>query len=379
MNFELNEEQIGIQTLARDFAEGEFKRDLILKCEREEEFPVEIWEKACNLGLTGIRFPKEVGGTGLGVLENVLAIEQFCRKDSGVGLALSCALPGAELVALFGTKEQKEKYIVPFLKGEKYFSIGLTEPDHGCDVRTLSTTAVKKGNEYVINGNKTFISFGTFSDFNPIFCQTDPKAGFKGQTIIMVEKDRKGFESTHIPDKMGARMMPSAQLFLDNVRVPEENRIGEENKGFPLFMGTMVASRIEMAAQTLGMAQGALDRALEYSKTREQFGVPLAKFEVIQFKLAEMTVLVEAIRPLVYKAAWSFDQGKGDLKLTAAAKIFASEAALKVTDEAMRILGGYGYLLDYDVERFYRDARAHVFLEGTTEVQKMVIAGAILQ
>jgi alkylation response protein AidB-like acyl-CoA dehydrogenase len=378
MDFQLSEEQAAFQKLAREFAEGEFTKKLILKCEREETFPFEIWKKACELGFTGIRFPKEVGGTGLGVLENALVIEEFCRKDSGVGMAFSCQLPGAELVSLFASQEQKEKYLVPFLKGDKYFSIGLTEPDHGCDVKTLSTTAVRDGHEYVINGAKTFISYGNFSDFNPIFCQTDSKAGYHGQTIIMVEKGRKGFESLHIPDKMGARMTPSAQLFFDNVRVPIENRIGEENKGFPLFMGTMMASRIEMAAQTLGIAQGALDRAIAYSKQREQWGAPIAKIEVIRFKLAEMAILVEAMRPLVYKAAWSFDHGKADLRQTAIAKVFAAEAALKVTDEAMRVMGGYGFLLEYDAERYYRDARAHIFLEGTVEVQKMIIAGTIL-
>ncbi len=379
MDFQLTEEQLQIQKLAREFAEGEFKKDMILKCEREETFPVELWEKACELGLTGIRFPAEVGGAGLGVLENVLAIEEFCRKDSGVGLVLSCALPGAELVALYASPEQKEKYLVPFLKGEKYFSIGLTEPDHGCDVKTMSTIAVREGDEYVINGAKTFISYGTFSDFNPIFCQTDSSAGYHGQTVIIVEKGAKGFESLHIPDKMGARMMPSAQLFFENVRVPVENRIGEENKGFRLFMGTMIASRIEMAAQTLGIAQGALDRAIDYAQQREQYGAPIANLEVIRFKLAEMAILVGAIRPLVYQAAWSFDHGKADLRQTAIAKVFATEAALKITDEAMRIMGGYGYLLDYDVERYYRDARAHVFLEGTIEIQKLIIADTILE
>lgn len=378
MDFQFSEEQVQIQKLAREFAEGEFKKDIILKCEHEECFPFEIWKKACELGLIGIRFPQEVGGAGLGVLENVLAIEEFCRKDSGVGLAFSCALPGAELVALHASPEQKEKYLVPFLKGEKYFSIGLTEPNHGCDVRTLSTTAVRDGDEYIINGAKTFTSFGTFSDFNPVFCQTDAEAGYHGQTVIIVEKGTKGFEFVHIPDKMGARMMPSAQLFFDNVRLPVENRIGEENKGFPLFMGTMLASRIEMAAQTLGIAQGALDKAIDYSQQREQWGAPIAKIEVIRFKLAEMSILVGAIRPLVYQAAWNYDHGKADLKQTAIAKVFAAEAALKVTDEAMRIMGGYGYLLEYDTERYYRDARAHIFLEGTIEVQKMIIAGAIL-
>ncbi|HEY78350.1 MAG TPA: acyl-CoA/acyl-ACP dehydrogenase [Dehalococcoidia bacterium] len=379
MNFQLTKEQADIQKAAREFAEGEFDKEQIYKYEQESAFPFEIWKKACELGFVGTRFPEEVGGQGYGVLENALVIEEFCRKDSGVGLAFSCQLPGAELVALYGNREQKEKYVAPFLRGEKYFSIALTEPDHGCDVRTLSTVALKKGTEYLINGNKTFISYGTFADFNPVFCQTDPKAGFGGQTVIMVEKDRPGYETLHIPDKMGARMMPSAQLFFRDVKVPEENRIGEENKGFQLFMGTMVASRVEMAAQTLGMAQGAFDRALDYAKTREQFGKPLSSLEVIQFKLAEMAILVEAARGLTYKAAWCFDHGMGDHKLTSTAKVFASEAALRVTDEAMRIFGGYGYFLENDVERFYRDARAHVFLEGTTEVQKMIIANAILR
>ena len=350
-----------------------------MECEHEERFPFEIWRRACQLGFIGTRFPEEIGGQGYGVLENVLVIEEFCRKDSGVGLAFGCELPGAELVALYGSDEHKRKFVTPFLRGEKFFSIALTEPEHGSDVTTLSTRAVKQKDSYVISGNKTFISYGNFADFNLVFCQTNFEAGLAGQSVILVERDREGFESLQLPDKMGGRLMPSAQLFFRELKVPEDNRIGEENQGFRIFLGTMLASRVEMAAQTLGMAQGALDRAIAHAKTREQFGVPLVRLQAIRLKLAEMAIMVEASRGLVYQAAWHFDQGRGSHRLTSTAKVFTCEAALKVTDEAMRVMGGYGYFLENEVERFYRDARAHVFLEGTIEIQKLIIAHDLLR
>ena len=314
----------------------------------------------------------------MGVLESVLIIEQFCRVHSGMGVAYSISMPGAYHLSEFGTPEQKEKYLIPFIKGEKLFSLSLTEPDHGCDLTTFSTTAVKKGDEYIINGSKTFISNGNISDFQAVLCQTDPEARHKGQSFILVEADREGFEANAIENKMGIKVSPVSEVFFNDVRVPIENLIGEENRGFYELFETLKGSRIEMAAQPLGMAQGAFEIALTHAKERKQFGRPIADLQIIRHKLADMAIKIESARLLVYKAAWCYDRGTGSHKLTSIAKVHASLVGMEVAEEAMRILGGYGYFLENEVERIYRDARSSIILEGTNEVQKNTIASELI-
>jgi alkylation response protein AidB-like acyl-CoA dehydrogenase len=380
MDFELNRDQIEIQKAAREFAQGEFEKEIAVEHETSHTFPFEIWKKACELGFTGIHFPESCGGQAYGLLENVLVAEAFCRQDSGIGIALTLADFGSEIILKFGTEEQKKTYLVPITKGEAISCGGFTEPDHGSDITFLNTSARKEGDEYVINGVKTFITNGTIGHFVLLLCQTDSEANptYRGQSIIIVETDRDGFSAASVGEKMGIKMSPTAELSFTDVRVPAFNLVGEENRGFYQALEFFDESRIEIAAQALGIAQGAFDRALAYTKEREQFGKRLAEFQATQHKLAEMATGIETARLLVYKAAWNYDQGRLDPKLSSMAKMYAGRMAVEVADEAIQLFGGYGYMLEYEVERFYRDAKIMEIYEGTKEIQKNTIASALL-
>jgi len=380
MEFELTEEQRDIKKAAKEFAEGEFDRELARELEQKHEFPWEIWRKACELGFIGIHFPEEFGGGGYGIFENVLVVEEFCRVDSGIGIALSLSDFASEVILRFGTKEQKEKYLTPLTQGKAISAGGFTEPDHGSDITLMSTQAIKEGDEFVINGTKTFITNGVIADYVVVLCQTnfDASPTYRGQSTIIVEKGTPGFEATEVGEKMGIKMTSTAELSFRDVRVPAENLVGEENRGFYQVLEFFDESRIEIAAQAVGIAQGAYERALQYAKERMQFGRKIAEFQAIQHKLAEMATKIETARLLLYKAAWNFDQGRIDPKLTSMAKFYAGRVAVEVADEAIQIFGGYGYIADYDVERFYRDARITEIYEGTREIQKNTIASAIV-
>ena len=380
MEFELTEEQRDIKKAAKEFAEGEFDRELARELEQKHEFPWEIWRKACELGFVGIHFPEEFGGGGYGIFENVLVVEEFCRVDSGIGIALSLSDFASEVILRFGTKEQKEKYLIPLTQGKAISAGGFTEPDHGSDITLMSTQAVKEGDEFVINGTKTFITNGVIADYVVVLCQTDFDASptYRGQSTIVVEKGTPGFEATEVGEKMGIKMTSTAELSFRDVRVPAGNLVGEENRGFYQVLEFFDESRIEIAAQAVGIAQGAYERALQYAKERTQFGRKIAEFQAIQHKLAEMATKIETARLLLYKAAWNFDQGRIDPKLTSMAKFYAGRVAVEVADEAIQIFGGYGYIADYDVERFYSDARITEIYEGTREIQKNTIASAIV-
>ncbi|MGD2124738.1 MAG: acyl-CoA dehydrogenase family protein [Desulfobacteraceae bacterium] len=380
MDFRLNKEQEEIQKAAREFAKGEFDKEIALEHERTHTFPRAIWKKSCDLGFLGIHYPEKYGGQEYGILENALVVEEFCRHDSGIGIAISLADFASEIVLRFGNEEQKEKYLIPITKGDALSSGGFTEPDHGSDITLMNTTAVKEGDEYVINGVKTFITNGTISNFVVLLCQTDPgaKPTYRGQSVILVERDTPGYSTADVGEKMGIKMTSTGELSFNNVRVPVSHRVGEENRGFYQVLEFFDESRIEIAAQALGIAQGAFDRALAYSKQREQFGKKLAQFQVTQHKLADMITKIETARLIVYKAAWNYDQGHIDPKLTSIAKMYAGRIAVEVADEAIQMHGGYGYMLEYDVERFYRDAKIMEIYEGTREIQKNTIASALL-
>lgn len=380
MEFRLNKEQDAIQKAAREFAKGEFEKEIALEHERAHTFPSEIWKKACELGLMGIHFPEEYGGQEYGVFENALVVEEFCRQDSGIGIALSLADFSSEIILRFGSQQQKEKYLIPITEGKAISSGGITEPDHGSDITLMDTTATKQGDEYIINGVKTFITNGTTSDFALVLCQTDPEAKptYRGQSIIIVDKDTPGYTTADVGEKMGIKMSPTGELSFNDVRVPLTNLVGQENRGFYHVLEFFDESRIEIGAQALGIAQGAFDRALAYTKERTQFGKKLAEFQVTQHKLADMAAKIETARLVVYKSAWNFDQGNIDPKLTSIAKMYAARVAVEVADEAIQLFGGYGYMLDYEVERFYRDARITEIYEGTREIQKNTIASALL-
>ncbi len=378
MDFELSKEQKDIQKAARRFAKGEFDRELALELEEKHEFPTEIWKKAADEGFIGLHYPEEYGGSGYGVIENTLVVEEFCRRDSGIGAALMLVDFASENVLRYGTKEQKERYLPPVAEGKAISAGAITEPEHGSDITGMATTAVRDGDAWVINGVKTFITNAGIADWYVVVCQTDPAAGHKGQSMILVERDAEGLTTASVGQKMGIRMIPTGEVSFKDVRVPAGNLLGEEGKGFYQILGFFDESRIETAAQAVGTAQGAFDRALDYVKGREQFGKKIAQFQVTQHKLAEMATKLELARLITYRAAWTADQGKPDSKLTAMAKYYAGQAAKEVTDEAIQLLGGYGYMTEFEVERFYRDVRITEIYEGSREIQKNIIANAVI-
>jgi alkylation response protein AidB-like acyl-CoA dehydrogenase len=380
MNFDLSPEQKEIQRAADEFAKGEFDKEVALELDRNHRYPFDILKKACRLGFIGIHYPEEYGGQGYGILENALIVESFCRRDSGIGVCLSIANFSSEVILRFGNETQKKKYLIPITKGEAISAGAFTEPDHGSDITSLQTTAVRLEKGYVINGVKTFISNGRIADFVIVLCQTNPGASpsYRGQSTFIVNKGSKGFEVTELGDKMGIRMTSTTEMSFDKVRIPEENLVGPLNRGFYQVLEFFDESRVMVAAQGLGMAQGAFDRAIDYGKKRQQFGQKLVDFQVIQHKLADMATQIEAARCLVYKAGWNFDQGRIEPKWTSMAKMVAGRVAVEVAQEAIQILGGYGYMLEYEVERFYRDARVTEIYEGTREIQKNAIASAVI-
>ena len=380
MDFELTDEQKDIQRAAKEFAQGEFDRELALELERDHAFPKSIWKKACELGFIGLHFPEAYGGQGLGILENTLVVEEFCRQDSGIGIALSLADFSSEVILRFGSEAQKQKYLMPITKGKAISAGAYTEPDHGSDITRLSTIAMRKGGEFVINGTKTFTTNGTLADHFVVLCQTNPEADppYRGMCTILVEKGIPGFDATELGDKMGIKMTSTAELSFSDVHVPVENLIGQENRGFYQVMEFFDESRIEIAAQALGITQGAFERALAYAKERRQFGQRIADFQVTQHKLADMYTKLETARLLTYKAAWNFDLGRVDPLLTSMAKMHAGRVSVEVADEAIQIFGGYGYITEYEVERFYRDAKIMEIYEGTREIQKNTIASSLI-
>lgn len=380
MDFELNKTQKDIQKAVRDFVKGEFDKDLALELAKNHEFPKKIWQKAGEIGLIGVHFPEEYSGQGLGSLEDILVIEELCRGDSSIGSAVALSSFASELIVHYGSDEMKEKFL-PKVAEAKMLSAGaFTEPDHGSDITFMDTTAVKDGDEWVVNGGKIFITNGGLAGFYSVMCQTDPdaKPSYRGISLILVEGDREGLSTMDVGDKMGITTMSTTEVVLKDVRVPLSNLIGEEGKGFYHVLHFFDESRIQVAAQALGIAQGAYDRALDYVKKREQFGKKIAQFQATQHKLADMITKIELARLITYKAAWNFDQGRIDPKLTSMAKMYAARTAVEVADEAIQLLGGYGYMTEYEVERFYRDAKITEIYEGTKEIQKNTIASSVI-
>ena len=380
MDFELSRSQKEIKKAAKDFARGEFSKELVLELVKKHEFPKKIWRKAADLGFIGIHFPEEYSGQGLGVLENILIAEEFCSGDSSIGSALILSSFASECILRFGSDELKEKFLPPIAEGKMLSGGAFTEPDHGSDLTFMDTTAVKESDEWIVNGSKIFITNGGLAGFYTVLCQTDPDADptYRGMSMLLVEADRKGVSTMDVGEKMGIHLMPTAEVIFKDVRVPSSHLIGKEGRGFYQVLEFFDESRILIAAQALGIAQGAFDRALAYVKQREQFGKKIAQFQVTQHKFADMATKIELARLITYKAAWNFDQGRIDPKLTSMAKMFAARAAVEVADEAMQLLGGYGYMAEYEVERFYRDAKITEIYEGTKEIQKNTIASAVM-
>jgi butyryl-CoA dehydrogenase len=375
MNFELTKEQSMIKKMVRDFAE-EVIRPRAIEIDTKAEFPEDIFKQMGDLGLLGIPFPEEVGGSGGDTLSYALAVEEIGRVCGSTGLSYAAAVSlGASPIYNFGTEKQKEQFLRPLAEGKALGSFGLTEPNAGSDAGGTKTTAVLDGENYIINGEKCFITNASFAKVIIVTAVTGKsKDGKNLISSLLVPADTKGVSIKSEYDKMGVRGSDTAEIVLDHVVVPKENILGEVNKGFNQFLSTLDGGRISIGALGVGIAQAALDKALAYAKEREQFGRSISKFQAVQFKLADMAMEVELARNMVHKAAWLKDQEKPFGKEAAFAKLFSSEAAVRAANEAIQIHGGYGYMREYEVERYLRDAKLLEIGEGTSEVQRVVIA-----
>ena len=378
MNFVLSEEHTMARTLFRTFAENEVK-PLAQELDEQERFPTETVEKMAAYGFLGIPVPKEWGGQGADTLAYAICVEELSRVCATTGVIVSahtslCADP----IRKYGTQEQKEKYLVPLAAGRSLGAFGLTETGAGTDAAGQQTKAVLRGDHYILNGTKIFITNGGKADTYVIFAMTDKSKGTKGISAFIVEKDFEGFSIGKKELKMGIRGSSTTELVFENCKVPKENLLGKEGKGFGIAMGTLDGGRIGIAAQALGIAQGALDETVAYVKERKQFGRSISAFQNTRFQLAGLKTRIEAARLLVYRAAYAKDHQDLYSQEAAMAKLFAAETAMEVTTKCVQLHGGYGYTRDYPIERMMRDAKITEIYEGTSEVQKMVIAGGML-
>jgi alkylation response protein AidB-like acyl-CoA dehydrogenase len=379
MDFYLTETQKQVKQLARDFAEKEIA-PFVRKYDEKGEFPFEIMKKLGEIGFLGITFPEEYGGSGLKYLDYVVIIEEISRVDPSIGLSVA-AHNGlcTNHIYCFGDENQKRKYLPELCTGKKIGAWALTEPQAGSDAANLLTTAVKENNHYILNGNKVFTTHGSVGDVIVVMAVTDKTKGKNGISSFIVEKGYSGLIVGKKEDKLGMRASDTCSLIFDNCKVPAENLIGEEGQGYKQAMEILAGGRIGIAALSVGLAQGAFELSLKYSKERKAFGKYIAEFQAIQWKLADMATQIESARLLTYKAAYLKDQGKDYSLYASMAKYFASEVAVKCAIEAVQIYGGYGYIKEYPVEKFYRDAKLLTIGEGTSEIQKIIIANKILK
>lgn len=378
MFFKTTEQHEAFRAKIREFAEAEVKPQAFL-LDKESKFPDEAIEKLANMGVLGTPYPKKYGGAGLDVLSYAIAVEELSRVDGGTGVILSAHVSlGSYPIFAFGTEEQKQKYLVPLAKGEKIGAFGLTEPNAGSDAGGTETTAVLEGDYYILNGGKIFITNADKADTYVVFAVTTPDIGVKGISAFIVEKGWEGFTFGDHYDKMGIRSSSTAELIFNDVKVPKENLLGEEGQGFKIAMKTLDGGRIGIASQALGIAQGAYENALEYSKERIQFGKPICQQQIISFKLADMATKIRAARLLVYSAADLKENHEPYSMESAMAKQYASDICLEVVNDALQIFGGSGYLKGMEVERAYRDAKICTIYEGTNEIQRVVIASHII-
>ena len=376
---ELTENQIIIRDTIRDFAEKNI-RPVVMKYDEVQKFPMEIMKQLGELGFLGILVPEEYGGAGLGYVEYALIIEELSKVDPSIGLSVA-AHNGlcTNHINLFGNESQKKKYLPDLASGKKIGAWGLTESASGSDAAGLLSTAVKKGNQYILNGSKQFTTHGTVGETYVVMAITNKEAGKKGISAFILEKGMEGLIIGKKENKLGMRASDTTQLAFENCKVPAENLLGEEGMGFINSMKVLEGGRISIAANSVGLAQGALDAALKYSQERKQFKTQLFNFQAIQFKLAEMATNIEAARLLTYRAAAMKDAGIPNTKEAAEAKLFASEIAEKAASEAVQIFGGYGFIKEYPVEKFYRDVKLLTIGEGTSEIQRIVIARDLLK
>jgi acyl-CoA dehydrogenase len=379
MDFELSEEHKLLRKTTRKFAD-EVIRPVAQEYDEQSKYPHEIVEQAKKLDLIAPAIPQEYGGAGMDFVAQAIVIEELFRGDPGIGLAISARPFGSDMLLEFGTEEQKQNYLVPVAKGDWVMGSAITEPEAGSDVASMKMKAEQQGREYVLNGTKTFITNGTIANFLIIFARTDfnPPEKHMGITAFIVERDRKGFLAEPLKKKMGIRASDLAEITLKDVRVPEKNIIGQVGMGFYHLMQFFGRGRVAVAAQAVGIAQGAFDEAFTYAQERQAFGRHIVDFQAIQFKLADMATEIEAARLLTYRAAWQVSRGINPAREASMAKLFASRVAREVANEAVQIHGGYGFIKEYPVERFYRDAKITELYEGTSEIQRLIIARSLL-
>ncbi len=374
MNFELTSEEKLVQETAREFAQKELK-PIASEIDKNHKIPDEIIKKLSELGFFGVYIPEEYGGAGLSFLSYILVVEEISKVCASTGVLISAHTSLAcNPILAFGKEQQKKKYLTPLAKGEKIGCVLLTEPEAGSDVANISTTVEEKEDNYVINGNKIFVTNGGYRDYGILFATFDKSLRHKGISAFIVDLSKDGIELQRNEEKMGIRGTYTSAFAFDNLKIPKENLLGKQGEGFKIGMDLLDGGRIGIAAQALGIAEGAFERALEYSKERKQFGRTISSFQAIQFKLADMAMRIEASKLLVYESAWFKDNNKNFIIESSMAKAYASETATYVTKEAMQIFGGYGYITEYEIERMYRDAKITEIYEGTNEIQRIVIS-----
>ncbi len=384
MDLNLTEEQRAVREMARDFAQQEVA-PLARELDRTARFPKELVARMAELGLMGVAVPEEYGGSGMDHVAYALAMEEVSAACASTGVIMSVNNSlVCDPILRYGTEEQKREFLVPLASGKKLGCFGLTEPSSGSDAAHMDTTAVRDGDHWVLEGAKNWITNGPEADLIVVFCNTDREAGHRGVTAFIVPKGTPGFETDPPDEKMGIHAALSCTVSFSECRVPDRYRLGAVGEGFKVAMSTLDGGRIGIAAQALGIARAAFEKALAYSQERKAFGRPIAKLQAIQFKLAEMATRLDAARLLTWRAAWLKDQARNDSKLrytreAAEAKLYASETATFVTHQAMQIFGGYGYSREYDLERHYRDARITEIYEGTSEIMRVVVANQVLR
>lgn len=374
MNFDLTQEQALIKKTIREFSDEEVGPGA-LERDRTKEFPLEIFNQLADLGIMGLPFPEEYGGAGGDTVSFAIVVEELSRACGSTGITYSAHISlGGSPINMFGTKEQKEKYLTPICTGESFGAFGLTEPNAGSDAGGTQTTAIEAGDEYIINGNKCFITNASYAKHLALTAITGRNGDEKEISAIIVPTDAPGFQVIDNYEKMGLNSSNTTELVLEDVKVPQENLLGKRGEGFKQFLITLDGGRIGIGAMAVGIAQAAFERALAYSKERKQFGRSISSFQVNQFKLADMAMKLELARNMVYKAAWLKDQGRPYSKEASMCKLYSSEICMEIADQAVQLHGGYGYMKDYHVERYMRDGKLLEIGEGTSEVQRMVIA-----
>jgi alkylation response protein AidB-like acyl-CoA dehydrogenase len=376
MDFELSARQKNIQWTATEFAQGEFNPDLVLELERNKQFPESIWKKACQLGFIGVSFPKEFGGLGLGLLEHVLVIEAFCRVDSGIGIAIGSVGMGTELILKFGEERQKKGYLFPVTKGTGISSLVPPEINGPLENGSSGIPAKRKGDRYVLKGQAEYVLNGSLANFFIVYCRINSEEAERC-LFVVVERDTKGLSIIEASDKLGMAMLTWNKLIFNDVEVSKENVLGD-NDGLDQLSEIRKVTMVKAGALALGIAQGAFDRALAYAKQREQFGKKIGAFQGIRHKLADMYVKIQAAKLLIYSNAAQYDRKKIELRDTATANLLAQMTAVDVTDEALQIFGGAGYMIETPIEHFYRDARIMRTITGQQLLQKDVIADSII-